>query len=102
MCSISWSVIIGTTGATITPTGTPASLKARIARSLARGADARGSIRDAKRLSRVVTEKYTVTSRSRAIAASRSRSRSIIALLVTKLTGWRHSASTSSTSRVIR
>ena len=63
---------------------------------------ARGSRRAARRLSSVVTEKCTWTRFCAAIGASRSRSRSISPLLVTKLTGCRHSANTSSSARVSR
>jgi hypothetical protein len=80
----------------------PASASARIARSRPCGAVARGSIRADSRLSRDVTEKWTLTSRRRAMSASSPRSRRISAPLVTRLTGWLQAASTSSTSRVIR
>ena len=101
MCSSSASLIIGIIGAAITPTGTPASASSRIARSRACGAEARGSIFDDRWLSRVVTEKYTVTSPRRAIGAIRSRSRTTPAFLVIRLKGCEHSLSTSISERVI-
>ena len=94
------SVIAGTTGATSTPTGIPASDRRLTVARRAWGAAARGSIFADRRLSSVVIDRYTVTRPSRAIGASRSRSRNTIAPLVTMLHGWRHSASTSSSWRV--
>ena len=85
--SSSMSVIIGMTGATSTPVGTPASASARIVRSRACGAAARGSSFDDSRLSSDVTDRCTSTRWRRAMSASRSRSRTTSALLVTMCTG---------------
>jgi hypothetical protein len=96
-------VTIGMTGETSTPTGTPAALSRRIASMRRCGAEARGSSLADSRLSRLVTETSTATSRvARQRRLSRSMSRSTIALLVMIVQGWRASSSTSSSSRVMR
>ena len=96
------SVTIGMTGATITPTGTPAPCNAAIVRMRACGAAARGSSCDESLLSSVVTDTIAETRPCSAIGASRSRSRAISADLVIRLTGCRASASTSRHCRVMR
>lgn len=75
--SRSGSVTNGIIGATLTPTGTPASRNARIVRSLRAGVAARGSSARASSGSSVVIVTAAITCRRSAIGTSRSRSRSI-------------------------
>ena len=72
MRSISLSLMAGTMGATITLTGTPAALSARIASSRRGGVAARGSILRATVRSSVVTEMATLTSPRPAMRARMS------------------------------
>jgi hypothetical protein len=102
MASISWSANAGISGATITAVGMPAAASSRIAESRRWGDGARGSSARASAGSRVVIDTATWTRPSRAIPASRSRSRRISADLVTMVSGWRVSASTSRMPRVTR
>ena len=102
MVSISPSLIAGMIGATITVTGTPALASSSMACRRRSGALARGSRRRASPASSVVIEIATLTSPFAAIGASRSRSRSTSADLVTMPTGWLVRARTSRICRVTR
>ncbi len=89
------------TGAIITRTGSPARLRVRIIASRRSGAAARGSMPRASSRSSVVTE---IPTRARPRAASSPRmsaSRSTSAPLVTMVTGWPKSRSTSRTPRMM-
>ncbi|CFT95299.1 Uncharacterised protein [Bordetella pertussis] len=92
----------GMTGATSTPTGTPACARVRTVCSRRYGAEARGSSVRAMAASSVVMLTNTVTSFWRARSCSRSRSRSTRAFLVTTVSGWRVCSSSSSMPRVRR
>ena len=88
-------------GATLTPTGTPASLNALTIARRRCGAAARGSSLRASSRSSIAIETNTRTSPLAAIGARRSRSRSISAPLVVIVIGCSHSASISISERVI-
>jgi len=102
MRSTSESVSTGMIGATITPTGMPASCSRRIVRRRAAGEAVRGSSVRFSSFDSVVTLIITYTSPSAAIGASRSMSRSTIALFVMMESGCRYFASTSRMLRVTR
>ena len=89
------------TGARFTRTGTPAAASVRTVRSRRCGLAARGSRMRASFGSSDVMLMLTDARSSCAIAATRSRSRSISDDLVTSPNGWRAAASTSRTPRVI-
>ena len=95
MRGISSSFNPGITGATSTPTGTPASLSACTASSRRSGRAARGSIRRASSPSRLVIDRNTCAAPSAANALNRSASRVTSVLLVTTPTGLRNSPNTS-------
>ncbi len=89
MPGISRSFSPGMMGAAITMTGIPASERSRIARSRSCGRLARGSITAASFGSSVVTLIAAQTAPTRASRPSRSMSRQISLLLLTRLTGCR-------------
>ncbi len=84
------------------PPATPAARSSRIAASRASDAAERGSSLRFRSWSKVVMLYTTLTRPSCASGASRSRSRNTSVLRVVIITGWRVSASTSSTERVMR
>ena len=90
------------TGAIITPTGTLAAASSRTMRSRVAGDAVRGSSFVLRSLLKVVMLTATLVRPLAASSASRSKSRRISAPLVTMVTGWRYSSSTSSTARVTR
>ena len=91
----------GITGATITPTGIPACASCAITRSRAWGEAVRGSnVRLISAFSDVMLN-MTETRRFFARSASKSMSRTINALFVTMVTGWRQRASTMRMLRVM-
>ena len=98
---ISWSVIAGTTGATITPTGMPAAASRSIAFSRSRGWEARGSILRATSGSSVVIESMTTAAWCSLSSWRMSMSRVTSSFLVMTPTGLRNSASTARHRRVI-
>ena len=100
MSSISASLSAGIIGADSTPVGMPALASAAIVSSRRCGVAARGSMTRARSRSSVVTDTVTQASRSAAISARMSMSRWISAPLVTIVTGWRKSRSTSRIERV--
>ena len=95
------SVIIGITGATSTPVGTPASRNADSIFNRVCGAAARGSSFDDSVLSSEVIDTNTLTNPCFASSASRSRSRRSALPLVTMLSGCRVSSKTSRQARLI-
>jgi hypothetical protein len=88
-------------GATITPTGTPAFASRSIAARRSFGGAARGSRIRWSDASRLVTEIATDAAPWEASSARRSTSRVTVKLFVMTATGFRYSASTSSTPRVM-
>ena len=94
------SLIAGMTGATITEVGTPARESCRNASRRRPGVAARGSMVRASLGSSVVTEIATLTRLRSASRARMSRSRRIIADLVTMPTGWPARSSTSRMPRI--
>ena len=91
----------GTTGATSTRTGMPASASLRTASSRRAGVLARGSITRCSFSFSVVMEMFTTAAWCAASSPSRSMSRVTRWFLVTMATGLRNSASTSRQRRVI-
>ncbi len=90
------------TGATITPTGTPAFASVSIACSRRFGVEARGSSTRASSGSSVGIERCAEQAPSAASSMKRSTSRVIRWFLVITLTGLRASTSTSRQRRVMR
>jgi hypothetical protein len=91
----------GTTGANITPVGIPDDDSFEIAANRAAGPEARGSMRRFRSSSSVVRLTNTRTSCSAASVFRMSRSRTTRADLVTIVTGWCASVSTSRIERVM-
>ena len=102
IASSSRSVIIGITGATMMPTGTPALAMASITLSRRAGDGAHGSI--ARAISASANARLTVTHAptSRCSSTNRSTSRSTSALLLITPHGLRYSRQTSRQARVSR
>ena len=96
------SLMNGICGATLTPTGMPASASVRMVRRRRCGAAARGSSRRVSFASSEVMVTYTAARPCAAMGASRSMSRSTPLPLVTMASGWRVSLSTCSTPRMRR
>ncbi|MNR06865.1 hypothetical protein D3C85_1229600 [compost metagenome] len=89
-------------GATLTPTGIPASVSSRMVRSRRAGVAARGSSVRAMPASSVVIVTAPTASRLAAMGASKSISRSISDDFVISATGWSVSCNTSNRLRVMR
>jgi hypothetical protein len=102
MSSISWSLMAGMIGATMTATGMPASASWRMVSRRLLGVGARGSMRRASFASRVVIDTAALARLRSAIGPRMSMSRVIRPDFVTMPTGWLVRLSTSRMPRVMR